>query len=72
MATGDKGFYKPQDESFIITDNVIFNDGTSIANGEKFIYNLVTKKGLLIGDKSELDGIKNNRIMIIINEVNQK
>lgn len=71
VATGDNGFYKPQDESFIITDNVIFNDGTSIANGEKFIYNLATKKGLLIGDKNELDGIKNNRIMIIINEVNR-
>ena len=72
VATGDNGFYKPQDESFIITDNVIFNDGTSIANGEKFIYNLATKKGLLIGDKNKLDGIKNNRIMIIINEVNQQ
>ncbi len=69
VATGDNGFYKPEDESFVITDNVIFNDGTSIAKGERFVYNLAKRKGLLLGAKDEVENVKNNRVIVIINEI---
>lgn len=46
-ATGESGYYDPIANYFVLQKNVIVNNGTSIANGEKFIYNLNTKKGFL-------------------------
>ena len=52
IATGKYGFYNPDQNTVILKENVIFNNGTSIANGEKFTYDLKTKKGDLIGNKN--------------------
>jgi lipopolysaccharide transport protein LptA len=72
VATGESGVYDPNEESFTIKDNVIFNNGTSIAKGEKFIYNIKAQKGWLVGDKENAKKLKNDdRVIVIINEENE-
>jgi lipopolysaccharide transport protein LptA len=69
VATGQKGFYKPSQKTFTILNNVVFNNGTSIAKGEKFIYNLESKRGFLVGDKENAKKLKNDdRVIVIIND----
>lgn len=68
VATGDNGTYDPKDESFTINENVIFNDGTSIAKGNKFIYNLRSKRGFLVADPKKINKLENKRVILIINE----
>lgn len=71
VVTGKNGFYNPADKSFTVENEVILNNGTSIAKGEKFIYNLNTKKGFLVGAKNQKSLMKkeeNSRVMVIINE----
>lgn len=53
IASGDFGYYDPQKNIFVLQKNVIVNNGTSIASGQEFIYNLVTKKGNFVGAKDE-------------------
>ncbi len=53
VATGKFGYYDPKEEIFILEENVVVNRGTSVAEGEKFIYNLKTKKGQFVGESSE-------------------
>ena len=71
VVTGSKGFYRPGEETFTMVDDVIFNNGTSISKGEKFIYNLVTKRGFLVGGDKNLSEQKDNRVIVIINESNE-
>lgn len=72
--TGKKGIYTPSDDSLVIQDDVILNDGTSVAHGQKFLYNLKTKKGLLDGVNSNENSKNlpkkagNGRVTVIINE----
>lgn len=80
VATSDSGYYDPEKEIFILEDNVIVNNGTSIANGDKFIYNVVTERGHFIGKQEEeliSDVAKKNaklqkkikrRVTIVIND----
>jgi lipopolysaccharide transport protein LptA len=71
-ATGKYGFYNPDQNNLILEKNVIFNNGTSVAKGQKFIYDLKTKKGNLVGKKdvptinktSNSDG----RVVVIIDD----
>lgn len=81
IATGKYGFYNPDQNTVILKENVIFNNGTSIANGEKFTYDLKTKKGDLIGNKNlpiksqsdVSDGTKpDGRVIVIIDDNNAK
>ncbi len=72
IVTGDNGSYDPHEETLIITNNVVFNNGTSIANGEKFTYNLKTNKGFLVGKKADIKNLKSDRVIVIINENNDK
>ena len=68
VATGDTGSYDPSLGIFTIEENVIFNNGTSIANGKKFIYNINTKKSNLFGEESQAGQLKDSRVLIIIGE----
>ena len=60
VVTGDKGFYDPQLGDFIVEENVIFNNGTSRANGEKFIYNVISNKGYLTGADPQEEPVNEN------------
>ncbi len=72
VATGDNGLYNTKEESFTIKDNVIFNNGTSIAKGEKFIYNVKSKRGFLVGNAQNASKLKSDsRVIVIINEDNE-
>ena len=51
-ATGKYGFYNPDKNNLILEQDVVFNNGTSVATGQKFIYDLKTKKGKLVGGKN--------------------
>lgn len=69
VASGDSGYYDPENNTFVLEKNVVVNNGTSIANGDKFIYNLVTKKGQFVGKKNEPSIVENNgdkRVIVII------
>ncbi len=53
VASGEYGQYDPKQDIFILEKNVIVNNGTSIASGQKFIYDLTTKVGHFVGTKDE-------------------
>lgn len=80
-ATGKSGVYDPKENNFVLEDDVIFNNGTSVAKGQKFVYNLTTKKGNLVGQKNITQNIseelnpenentgEDNRVIVIIDDV---
>lgn len=61
-ATSQKGHFDPNKDVFVLEDNVIVNNGLSIASGNHFLYDLKNKKGIFIGDKNEsnISGINQN------------
>jgi lipopolysaccharide transport protein LptA len=61
IASSDFGYFDPRQNMFVLQKNVIVNNGSSIAGGDKFIYNLTTKKGKFIGNKNETSIGENNR-----------
>lgn len=69
IASGDFGYYEPKKNSFTLEKNVIVNNGTSIASGDKFLYDLQTKKGVFIGRKDETSITGNGgdkRVIVVI------
>lgn len=71
VASGDFGYYDPKKDIFVLEQNVIVNNGTSIASGAKFVYSLQTKKGNFVGTKNETSiGSKNadDRVVVIIGD----
>ncbi|MFT6332232.1 MAG: lipopolysaccharide transport protein LptA [Lentimonas sp.] len=74
VATGNYGIYNPEQKNVVLQENVIFNKGTSLAKGEKFIYDLETRKGNLVGQKLEDDNSdkntkpKDQRVIVIIGD----
>ena len=69
VASSELGHYEPKKNRFILEKDVIVNNGTSIASGEKFIYNLITKKGKFVGNSGEtsiMNDNKNKRITVVI------
>ena len=71
IASGDTGYYDPRKDLFILEKNVIVNNGTSIASGGKFVYNLKTKKGNFIGPKDETSITGNGgdkRVVVVIGD----
>ena len=71
VASGDYGYFDPLNDFFVLEKNVIVNNGTSIASGDKFLYNIKTKKGNFLGRKDETSIAKNNgekRVVVIIGE----
>jgi len=53
VAVGDSGYYDPQENVFVLENNVTVNNGSSIGRGDKFVYNLKTQKGNFVGNKAE-------------------
>lgn len=72
VGTGDKGHYDPIQELFVLEENVVINNGKSIANGEKFIYNLKTKKGNFVGKSKEESRGQDNRVVVTIGSEDMK
>ena len=71
VASGDSGYYEPSKNIFVLEKNVIVNNGTSIASGNKFIYDLVTKKGKFVGRKDETSITGNGgdkRVVVVIGD----
>ncbi len=70
VASGNEGYYDPIADVFVLEKNVTVNNGTSIATGNKFVYELKTKKGHFVGKKSEAsaeDG-QDKRVVIVIGD----
>lgn len=76
VATGDYGYYDPALNLFTLQDNVAVDNGSSIAHGSKFIYDLNSKKGNLIGGEKQLlksdQNRQDKRVVVIINEDTKK
>jgi lipopolysaccharide transport protein LptA len=83
VATGKSGLYIPKEHNITLEDDVIFNNGTSLAHGQKFIYDLTTKKGHLFGikddkktsfEKNEIkeNNKEDNRVIEIIDDQDAK
>jgi lipopolysaccharide transport protein LptA len=71
IASGDFGYFDPKKNIFVLQQNVIVNNGTSIASGAKFIYNLTTKQGNFVGAKDETSITGNGgdkRVVVVIGE----
>lgn len=66
IATGDLGYFDPKKDIFILEKNVVVNNGTSIGSGDKFIYNLKTKKGNFVGKKDEKILSNDKRVVVVI------
>ncbi len=68
VATADKGSFDPNDNVFILEENVLVNKGASAASGEKFIYNVKTKKSKFIGEakNNKTNDKKDKRAIVII------
>ncbi len=68
VGSGDYGYYDPDQNIFVLEKNVIINNGTSIASGDKFVYSLSAKKGKFIGkrDESSIEDREDSRVMVIL------
>lgn len=62
IASGDTGYYDPSANIFVLEKNVMVNNGISIASGNKFVYDIATKKGNFVGYKDEVS--TNNKVEI--------
>jgi lipopolysaccharide transport protein LptA len=71
IGSGEIGYYVPDEDIFVLENNVIVNNGASIASGDKFIYNTLTKKGNFVGRKDETS-IRGNggdkRVVVVIGD----
>lgn len=75
IGSGDSGYFEPDKNIFVLEKNVVINNGASIASGDKFIYDLTTKKGNFVGKKEETHGTVNDvivptdkRVIIVIGD----
>jgi len=69
VGSGDSGYYEPSKSIFVLEKNVIVNNGTSIASGDKFVYDTRTKKGNFVGKKNETSITGNGgdkRVVVVI------
>ncbi len=74
VATSDDGYYSPAESLFILENKVIVNNGDSIATGEKFIYDLQTRKGNFVGKSNNIKSRtkEDNRVVVIIGDSAKK
>ena len=73
VATGKRGFYNQNQNNLTLEDDVVFNNGMSVARGQKFIYDLKSKKGHLVGTKNFpktnlSDKNADSRVIVIIDD----
>ena len=66
IATGDSGYYDPQEDVFVLENNVVVNNGSSIGHGDKFVYNLATQKGNFVGNQKEEKISGDKRVIFVI------
>lgn len=67
VATGDSGYYDPQQDIFVLEQNVVVNNGSSVGHGDKFVYSLKTQKGNFVGNKTEeRSAAFDNRVIFVI------
>ncbi len=69
IASATYGYYDPVKNIFVLQKKVIVNNGSSIAGGEEFIYDLKTRKGKFVGEKNETSITGNGgdkRVVVII------
>ena len=67
VATGDSGYYDPQADIFVLEQNVVVNNGSSVGHGDKFVYSLKTQKGNFVGNKTEeSSNVIDNRVIFVI------
>lgn len=71
VATGDSGYYDPKEDVFVLERNVMVNNGVSVAQGDKFVYNITTKKSNFIGQKQDGSDQSDKRVVIIIGDDNK-
>ncbi len=60
VISADRGYYNHLEKQFILEKNVLLNNGTSVVSGNKFIYDLATKKGRLLSQFSSQDNKNQN------------
>ncbi len=73
VATAELGYYNPSESIFILEKDVIVNNGDSIGVGNKFIYNLLTKKGEFATEKdTKIDSKQDKRVIITIDNKQAK
>jgi lipopolysaccharide export system protein LptA len=63
VISADRGYYNHLEKQFILEGNVLLNNGTSVVSGNKFIYDLATKKGRLLS-QFLLEDNKNKNLKI--------
>ena len=69
VAKGEIGHYDPEKDIFVLEKNVIVNNGGSVANGDKFVYDLKTKKGNFVGKQRDMSPLlrdEDNRVVVVI------
>ena len=67
VVTGNRGSYDPDSGNFTVTDNVVFNSGTSVASGHSFVYSIKTGKGYLEKEQeNDEKNTKDRRVILII------
>lgn len=68
IATGNSGYYDPKKDIFVLEENVLVNNGTSIASGDKFVYNLISKKGNFVGKRLQSSITSRERVVVVIGD----
>ncbi len=67
-AVGDKGYYDPEQDVFVLEKNVMVNNGVSVARGDKFIHHIATKKSYFVGDQKEHPVGFDKRVTVILGD----
>ncbi len=67
-AVGDKGYYDPEQDIFVLEKNVMVNNGVSVARGDKFIHHIATKKSYFVGDQKEHPVGFDKRVTVILGD----
>ncbi len=68
IATGDSGYYDPREDIFVLEQNVIVNNGVSVAKGDKFIHHISTKKSNFVTKAEEQPSGEDKRVTIILGD----
>ncbi len=68
VATGDSGYYDPKQDVFVLEKNVMVNNGISVARGDKFIYNITSKKSNFVSREEKSAEEDDKRVVVVIGD----